>query len=63
MLLSDITIRTAKPKDKPYKLADGDGMFLYVQPNGSRYWRLKYRFTGKEKLLALGITWKVLSAY
>jgi integrase len=55
MLLSDITIRTAKPKDKPYKMTDGDGMFLYVQPNGSRYWRLKYRFAGKEKTLALGV--------
>lgn len=41
--------------DGPYKLPDGGGMFLMVNPNGSRYWRLKYRWAGKEKLLALGV--------
>lgn len=55
MKLTDAAIRNAKPKAKPYKLSDGGGMFLYIHPNGSRYWRLKYRFTGKEKLLALGV--------
>ena len=55
MSLTDAAVRTAKPKDKPYKLTDGDGMFLYVHPSGSKYWRLKYRFAGKEKLLALGV--------
>ena len=55
MKLTDTTVRNAKPKPKPYKLSDGDGMFLAVQPNGGRYWRLKYRFAGKEKLLALGV--------
>lgn len=54
MPLTDTAIRNAKPKDKPYKLTDGEGMFLLVQPNGGKYWRLKYRHTGKEKLLALG---------
>lgn len=54
MALNDTTIRNAKPKDKPYKLSDGEGMFLLVHPNGSKYWRLKYRVMGKEKLLALG---------
>ena len=48
-------VDTAKPKDKPYKLADGGGLYLLVNPNGARYWRLKYRVAGKEKLLALGV--------
>jgi hypothetical protein len=55
MLLNDVKIRNAKPRAKPYKMSDGDGMFLYVHPNGSKYWRFKYRFAGKEKLLALGV--------
>lgn len=55
MSLSDIAVRRTKPTDKPFKLADGGGMFLMVHPNGSKYWRLKYRFAGKEKTLALGI--------
>jgi len=48
-------VDTAKPKDKPYKLADGGGLYLLIKPNGARYWRLKYRVAGKEKLLALGV--------
>lgn len=55
MALTDIAVRNAKPKDKAYKLGDADGMFLLVNPNGGKYWRLKYRFLGKEKLLALGV--------
>ncbi len=55
MALSYITIRNAKPKEKPYKLADTEGMYLYIQPNGRKYWRFKYRFSGKEKTLALGV--------
>lgn len=54
MRLSDKAIRQAKPKSKPYKLADGGGLFLLIQPSGSKWWRYKYRFGGKEKLLALG---------
>ncbi|MGO2145746.1 MAG: tyrosine-type recombinase/integrase [Serratia bockelmannii] len=54
MALTDAKIRTAKPGEKPYKLADSGNMFLLVHPNGSRYWRLRYRFLGKEKTLALG---------
>lgn len=46
---------TVKPKDKPYKLADGGGLYLLIKPNGGKYWRLKYRVAGKEKLLALGV--------
>src|SRR5689334_4586870 len=53
--LSDAKVRSAKPGAKPYKLYDGGGLFLLVQPNGSRYWRLKYRTAGKEKLFAIGV--------
>ncbi len=55
MPITDTTVRNAKPAEKPYKLHDIDGLFVLVHPNGSRYWRLKYRFLGKEKLLALGV--------
>lgn len=55
MALTDITIRNAKPADKPYKMADGGGLFLLVHNNASKYWRLKYRVLGVEKLLALGV--------
>lgn len=55
MSLSDAKVRNAKPKAKPYKIADGEGLFLLVMPSGSKYWRLKYFFAGKEKLLALGV--------
>jgi len=39
---------------KPFKLTDGGGLFLLVQPSGSKWWRYKYRFAGKRKLLAIG---------
>jgi len=55
MSLSDVKVRNAKPRTKPYKIADGEGLFLLVTPSGSKYWRLKYFFQGKEKLLALGV--------
>ncbi|EET9677833.1 integrase arm-type DNA-binding domain-containing protein [Escherichia coli] len=55
MALTDIKVRTAKPTDKQYKLTDGNGMHLLVHPNGSKYWRLQYRFGGKQKMLALGV--------
>ncbi|WP_230675340.1 Arm DNA-binding domain-containing protein, partial [Yersinia pseudotuberculosis] len=55
MKLNARQVETAKPKDKAYKLADGGGLYLLVNTNGSRYWRLKYRFAGKEKLLAVGV--------
>ena len=54
MALTDTTVRNAKPLAKPYKLADAQGMYLHVKPNGGKHWRLKYRFNGKEKLMALG---------
>jgi len=55
MHLSDKACKTAKPRAKTYKLSDGNGMYLEVTPTGSRYWRLKYRFDGKEKRLAFGV--------
>jgi len=55
MPLSDTAIRKAKPTDKPQKLADGGGLYLLLNKNGSKWWRLKYRFDGKEKLLSLGV--------
>ncbi|WP_154975401.1 tyrosine-type recombinase/integrase [Klebsiella grimontii] len=55
MKLTARQVDRSRPKDKPYKLSDGGGLYLLVNPNGSRYWRLKYRIAGKEKLLALGV--------
>ena len=54
MALSDMKIRSSKPSKKQLKLFDGDGLFLLVTPQGGKYFRFKYRFDGKEKLLALG---------
>jgi len=53
--LSEVVVRQAKGKEKAYKLSDGGGLFILVNPNSSKYWRLKYRFQGKEKSLALGV--------
>ena len=55
MPLTDTAIKNAKPQNKPYKLADEKSMYLLVNPNGSKYFRLKYRFAGKEKLLPIGV--------
>lgn len=55
MPLTNIACQKAKPDSQPYRLPDGGGLYLQVMPNGSRYWRMKYRFFGKEKLLALGV--------
>jgi hypothetical protein len=54
MPLTNTAIRNVKPKNKPFKLSDGGGLFLLVQPNGSKWWRYKYRYAGREKLLAIG---------
>ncbi|KEZ75602.1 tyrosine-type recombinase/integrase [Salinisphaera hydrothermalis] len=54
MALTAVQVKQAKPKCKPYKLADGAGLYLLVHPNGGKYWRLKYRYLGKEKTLAFG---------
>ncbi|HKJ61473.1 MAG TPA: integrase arm-type DNA-binding domain-containing protein, partial [Hyphomicrobiales bacterium] len=55
MPLTDTSIRNARGKEKPYKLSDGGGLHLLVQPDGARYWRLAYRFAGKQKTLAIGV--------
>jgi hypothetical protein len=56
MPLSDTTIKNAKPNpDKAYKLPDEKGMYALINPNGSKYFRYKYRIAGKEKVLALGV--------
>ena len=55
MKLTARQVETAKPKDKSYKLSDGGGLYLEVTASGSRYWRLKYRYGGKEKRLAFGV--------
>ena len=54
MALTDTKVRNAKPKVKQFKIFDGDGLFLLVSPAGGKWWRFKYRFGGKEKLLSLG---------
>lgn len=54
MTLSDVSVRQSKPRAKPYKLADGGGLFLYVTTAGSRLWRWKYRHDGKERLMSFG---------
>jgi hypothetical protein len=53
-VLSDAKVRALKPKERPYKPADFDGLFVLVNPNGSKLWRFKYRWMGKEKLLSFG---------
>jgi integrase len=53
--LSELQVRRVKPAEKPRKMFDGGGLYLLIHPNGSRYWRLKYRHAGKERLLALGV--------
>jgi len=63
MPLKDVTIRSVKPKERAYKLADEKGLFLFVKPNGSKSWRFKYRFAGKEKLLSIGLYPEVSLAY
>lgn len=54
MALTDVKIRNRKSGEKQIKLFDGNGLYLLVTPSGSKLWRLKYRFEGKEKLLAIG---------
>jgi hypothetical protein len=54
MPLSDVAIRAAKPREEPYKMFDERGLFLLVTPTGSKLWRFKYMFDGREKLLSFG---------
>ena len=53
--LTELAIKNAKPSEKVRKLSDGGGMYLLVHPNGSKYWRMDFRFNGKQKTVALGI--------
>jgi len=55
MPLADTRIKQAKPREMPYKLSDGGGLFLQIQTSGAKYWRLAYRYGGKQKVLALGV--------
>jgi hypothetical protein len=54
MTLTDTRIRNLKPRQKPYKKSDGGGLYLLVMPEGSKLWRLAYRFASKQKTIALG---------
>jgi integrase len=54
MALTDIQVKTAKPKEKDYKLADGDGLYIQVTTRGGKWWRFRYQFEGKEKMLSFG---------
>ena len=54
MVLTDTAIKRSRPSEKPYKLADGKGLYLLVNPSGSKLWRWKYRHEGKEKLMPFG---------
>jgi hypothetical protein len=53
-MLTSFKVQDAVSKEKPYKLSDGDGLHLLVQPSGSKLWRFRYRFASKENMLALG---------
>lgn len=53
-MLTDAQIKTAKPRSKPYRLGDSGGLFIWISPSGGKLWRFKYRFDGKEKLMAFG---------
>lgn len=55
MPLTDVLCRNVKPSEKPQKISDGGGLFLLVEPRGSKLWRLAYRYNGKQKTLSLGI--------
>ena len=54
MALKELEVRYATKRAKDYKLTDGDGLYLLVRPNGSKLWRIKYRYGGKGKLLSFG---------
>ncbi len=54
-MLTDTQVRAAKPGGRPRRLADRDGLYLQIEPAGGRYWRFNYRFSGRQKTLALGV--------
>src|SRR5579883_139713 len=53
-MFSALAIQNAKPRDKPYILTDSTGLHLLIKPNGTKLWRLRYRFGGKQNMLSLG---------
>ena len=53
--LTDTSIRNSKSRQKQYKIFDGQGLFVLIHPNGSKYFRYRYKFEGKEKVMALGV--------
>ena len=54
MPLSDVKIQKAKPRDEPFRMADGGGLYVLVNPAGSKLWRMDYRLLGKRRTLAVG---------
>ena len=55
MALTDMAIRVAKPEGKTRRISDAHGLFVEIRPNGAKYWRMAYRFQGKQKMLAFGV--------
>lgn len=55
MALTDKKIKALKPAEKMYSIADGEGLSLKILPNGKKYWRYRYRFLNKQKMLSLGV--------
>ncbi|WP_324869982.1 Arm DNA-binding domain-containing protein [Sphingomonas psychrotolerans] len=55
MALTALEVRSAKGKERPYKVSDSGGLYLFIQPSGQRYWRLAYRWGGKQHTMALGV--------
>ena len=56
MALTDIAIKSSKPRESAFKLSDGRGLQLHITPQGSRLWRWAYRHEGKQKLMAFGVS-------
>ena len=55
LIKSDLKIKASKPQPAPYRLFDGDGLYLLIRPDGKRWWRLDYTFEGKRKTVSLGV--------
>ena len=55
MALTKLKVKKTKSTDKQQKLSDGGGLYLLIHPNGGEYWRMDYRFNGKQKTLSLGV--------
>jgi hypothetical protein len=56
-MLTELALKAAKPKEKIYKLADGRGLYIEINPTGSMYWRMKYRYAGKESRRSFTPAW------